>query len=121
MPAVASRSVHPADRAVRAGDDSPEAVAVRGAFAAYAAGDDEAARAALQVIGLSSPVLDWKLLLRGRIAHAAGDDARAGENWKRLDPRRLPAKLAGLFNPTTPTAARQARKLPGGELPERLA
>ncbi len=121
MPPVASRSVHPADRAVRAGDAAPEAVAVRQAFAAYAAGDDEAARLALHPIGLSSPFLDWKLLVRGLLAHAAGDDTRAGENWKRLDPRRLPAKLAAPLHATTPTAARQARKLPGGELPERLA
>ena len=119
MPPAATRTVHPADRAVRAAD-GPEAVAVRSAFAAYAAGDDDSARQFLQAIGLSSPFLDWKLLVRGLIAHAAGDDTRAAENWRRLDPRRLPAKLVAPLQPTTPVAARQARKLPGGELAERL-
>jgi tetratricopeptide (TPR) repeat protein len=65
------------------------------AFKHYEAGRDEEARAALQGIGLQSPFLEWKLLLRGLLAYHAdpNDDARALENWRRLDPNRLPHRL----------------------------
>jgi hypothetical protein len=118
---AAAPRVHPADRAVRTGDRShPDAAAVLTAFAAYHAGDDAAARAALQLVPLSSAFLDWKLLVRGLLADAVGDDDRAAENWKRLDPARLPARLAAAVaaarnpNGATPTAARHGRKLVGG-------
>lgn len=68
--------------------------AVVTAFAQYERGDDEAARASLQAIGMQSPFLDWKLLLRGLIAYSTNDDVRALENWQRLDAVRLPAQLA---------------------------
>jgi tetratricopeptide (TPR) repeat protein len=68
--------------------------AVLAAFAFYAKGEDEQAREALQAIGLQSPFLDWKLLLRGLMAYSANEDQRALENWQRLDPDRLPARLA---------------------------
>jgi len=67
------------------------------AFAEVHAGHDEQARAALQVIGLTSPFLEWKVLLRGLLAYYQGDDAKALENWQRLDPRRVPAQLAAPF------------------------
>jgi tetratricopeptide (TPR) repeat protein len=63
------------------------------AFAHYEAGRDDDARAALQGIGLQSPLLEWKVLLRGLIAYQANDDARALENWQRLDQSRLPSRL----------------------------
>jgi tetratricopeptide (TPR) repeat protein len=63
------------------------------AFAHYEAGRDDEARAALQAIGLQSPFLEWKLLLRGLIAHATNDNARALENWQRLDTTRLSSRL----------------------------
>src|SRR5436309_2300807 len=43
--------------------------AVRTAFDHYQAGRDDDARAALDAIGLGSPFLEWKLLLRGLIAY----------------------------------------------------
>ncbi|MCE9534059.1 MAG: hypothetical protein K8T89_23520 [Planctomycetes bacterium] len=67
---------------------------IRQAFADYDRGQDETARTALQGIGLQSPFLEWKLLIRGLIAYSTNDDARAIDNWQRLDPERLPAKLA---------------------------
>ena len=70
--------------------------AILQAFVSYEAGNDEAARAALQTIGLKSPFQDWKLLIRGLMAYAIGDDARAVENWQRLTTGRLPARLAAL-------------------------
>jgi len=42
---------------------------------------------------LSSPFLDWKLALRGLMAYSAADDGRAIDNWNRLAPRRLPARI----------------------------
>jgi tetratricopeptide (TPR) repeat protein len=64
------------------------------AFAQSEAGQDEQARATLQGIGLQSPFLEWKLLLRGLLAYYQNDDVRAIENWQRLNPERLPARLA---------------------------
>ncbi len=64
------------------------------AFAHAEAGRDDDARATLQPIGLTSPFLEWKLLVRGLLAYYAREDARALENWQRLDPNRLPARLA---------------------------
>ncbi len=91
------------DQAVRQGPAGRGAVpeALRGqfdrimqAFAQLEAGQDEQARAALQEIGLQSPFLEWKVLLRGLLAYYQNDDVRALENWQRLAPDRLPARLA---------------------------
>jgi tetratricopeptide (TPR) repeat protein len=70
---------------------------VFGAFAQLEAGQDDAAREALQAIGLRSPFLEWKVLLRGLLAYYHNDDARALENWQRLNPERLPGRLAAPF------------------------
>jgi tetratricopeptide (TPR) repeat protein len=67
------------------------------AFAQVEAGQDEAARETLQGIGLRSPFLEWKLLLRGLQAYWRNEDERALENWQRLTPERLPARLAAPF------------------------
>jgi tetratricopeptide (TPR) repeat protein len=64
------------------------------AFTDYEAGRDDAARNVLQGIGLQSPFLEWKVLLRGLMAYATSDDARAIENWQRLDSNRLPYRLS---------------------------
>src|SRR5262249_41558924 len=63
------------------------------AFEQLQAGQDEAVRATLQGIGLRSPFLEWKLMLRGLQAYYQQDDARAGETWQRLSPARLRARL----------------------------
>jgi tetratricopeptide (TPR) repeat protein len=67
------------------------------AFAHAEAGHDDKAREALQGIGLRSPFLEWKLLLRGLQAFYVNDNERALENWQRLDPQRVPARLAAPF------------------------
>ena len=64
------------------------------AFAHAEAGRDEEARAALQGIGLQSPFLEWKVLMRGLLAYYGNDDARALENWQRLDPNRMPYRIS---------------------------
>ena len=68
--------------------------AVITAFRHYAAGRDEPAREALVAVGLGSPFLEWKLLLRGLLAWTANDDQRAAENFSRLNADRYPARLA---------------------------
>jgi tetratricopeptide (TPR) repeat protein len=75
-------------------DMRPQFDAVVRAFAQLAAGQDELVRDTLQPIGLQSPFLEWKLLLRGLQAYYRQEDERALENWQRLDAQRLPARLA---------------------------
>ncbi len=67
------------------------------AFRQAEAGQDDEARATLQAIGLRSPFLEWRVLLRGLQAYYVRDDARALENWQRLAADRLPARLAAPF------------------------
>lgn len=83
--------------------------AIRAAFAHHEAGRDDDARATLGPIGLKSPYLEWKVLLRGLIAYQTGDDAGAIENWQRLDPGRLPARLAAPFRAQIDAAFRDAQ------------
>jgi tetratricopeptide (TPR) repeat protein len=70
---------------------------VRLAFQQVEQGQDEAAKATLQELGLRSPFLEWKVLLRGFQAYYHGDDVRALENWQRLAPDRVPARVAAPF------------------------
>lgn len=79
------------------------------AFRQAESGDDDAARATLQGIGLRSPFLEWKLLLRGLQASWNNDDARALENWQRLTPERVPARLAAPFRWQIDAAFRAAQ------------
>ncbi len=92
---------HVADFCVRknrADGGPPEVTAglplIQRAFREYESGQDEQAKESLQQIGLTSPFLEWKVLLRGLMSYAANDDARAVENWQRLNPENLPAALA---------------------------
>ena len=68
--------------------------AVALAFHHYHAGKDDDAREALNALGLTSPFLEWKVLLRGLLAWSGNDDAKAVENFTRLNPARYPARLA---------------------------
>jgi tetratricopeptide (TPR) repeat protein len=116
---AADLAVRKGDRSLVSVDAQPQFDAVVQAFAQAEAGKDEEARATLQVIGLSSPFMEWRILLRGLLAYYANDDARALENWQRLNPQRLPARLAAPLRfgidesyraaqpPSTQTALRQ--------------
>jgi len=79
------------------------------AFRQVESGQDEAARETLQGIGLRSPFLEWKLLLRGLQAYWQNEDERALENWQRLSPERLPARLAAPFRFRIDAAFRAAQ------------
>lgn len=107
---------HAADRAVRHHTNAflpPELHvgfdAVLLAFKKHEAGDEAGAREALEPVGLRSPFLEWKVLLRGLMAYTATDDARAAENFARLDPARLPARLAGPLRFAVDPAFKQAQ------------
>ncbi|HKI32423.1 MAG TPA: hypothetical protein VKA46_11185 [Gemmataceae bacterium] len=82
------------------------------AFAQVQAGQDEPARETLQAIGLRSPFLEWKVLLRGLSAYYQDDNARAMDNWQRLTPERLPARLAAPFRYLIDPAYRDAQAPP---------
>ncbi len=97
----ATTRMHIADLCVRRNraDGAPpeikaEFAIVQAAFRDYEAGRDDAARDALGKLGLTSSYLSWKLLLRGLLAFAANDPARALENWQRLPADGLAAQLA---------------------------
>jgi tetratricopeptide (TPR) repeat protein len=127
---------HIVDRAIREGpagkdllpaDLRPGFELVRKAFADYEAGRDDEARGELNSIGITSPFLEWKLLIRGLIAWSANDTPRAVENWSRLSADRLPARLAAPFRLSVdksfaatlpanrvPIVAQQADQLAGG-------
>ncbi len=79
------------------------------AFTQVESGQDDAARETLQGIGLRSPFLEWKLLLRGLQAYWHNDDVRALENWQRLSPERVPARLAAPFRFAIDSAFRAAQ------------
>jgi len=78
-------------------------------FAQIEAGQDNEARETLQGIGLQSPFLEWRVFLRGLSAYYQGDRARALDNWQRLDPERLPAKLTAPFRYEIDPVFRQAQ------------
>ena len=79
------------------------------AFKEVEAGQDEAASQTLGTIGLKSPFLEWKILLRGLQAYYASDDQRACENWQRLDPQRPPARIAAPFRAAIDAAYAKAQ------------
>jgi tetratricopeptide (TPR) repeat protein len=93
------------------------------AFAQLEAGEDDRVRQTLQGIGLripgsqngteqrgaTSPFLEWKVFLRGLLAFYHDEDERALENWQRLDPARLPARLAAPLRFQSDPAYRQAQ------------
>src|SRR5262249_59575457 len=82
------------------------------AFTHYEAGRDEQARAALQGVGLQSPFIEWKVLLRGLLAYIAKDDSRALENWQRLDQTRLPCRLCAAMRCVIDPAYLQSQPAP---------
>jgi tetratricopeptide (TPR) repeat protein len=79
------------------------------AFARYERGQDAEALDTLQAIGLRSPFLEWRVLLRGLSAYSRGDDAKALENWQRLDSERLPWRLVAPFRYRIDAAFRAAQ------------
>lgn len=142
-PSVQARILaHVADAALSQGRDarnllSPELQAgfdlVRRAFEQAEAGQDDTARETLLGVGLQSPFLEWKVMLRGLLAYYQNDNAKAVENWQRLSAERLCARLIAplrfVIDPayraqqppeTQRTLQRQADRLQGPSLIQSL-
>jgi len=75
----------------------------------YESGNDDAMNETLKAVSISSPFMDWKLLLRGLAAYAKNDDQRAIENWSRLNLERVPARLAAPLRSSIDPAFRVAQ------------
>lgn len=75
----------------------PQAQAVRQALQEVAEGHDLVALQRLAAIPRSSPYAQWRWLLRGLIAHMAGDAQGAETNWTQLDPERRPGRIAAVL------------------------
>ena len=70
------------------------AATVRAALDALAAGDENAAMAALGDVSRNSPFADWKFFVRGLAAYYRRDDEAMRANWDRLAADRFAARLA---------------------------
>jgi tetratricopeptide (TPR) repeat protein len=72
-----------------------EAVLVRQALEALHAADEATALGLVRDIARSSPLSEWKLLVRGLAAFYRGDHGECQANWNRLDPGRAPLRIVG--------------------------
>ncbi|MDR2642243.1 MAG: hypothetical protein LBC74_05565 [Planctomycetaceae bacterium] len=70
------------------------AAQVKEAFKLIESRQDTKAIEILASIPFNSPVSEWRLLLRGLIAHYDGDNKTANENWQRLSNSRPTKKIA---------------------------
>jgi tetratricopeptide (TPR) repeat protein len=84
--------LHP-ERSRRSSPEVQEAALVRQALEALYAGDEAKALGLVRDISRSSPLSEWKLLVRGLAAFYSGDQDEAQANWSRLDPERAPARI----------------------------
>ncbi|MGD0041270.1 MAG: hypothetical protein ABSE84_12765, partial [Isosphaeraceae bacterium] len=71
-----------------------EATLVRQALEALYAADEVKALGLVRDISRSSPLSEWKLLVRGLAAFYRGDHGETQANWNRLDPERAPQRIA---------------------------
>jgi tetratricopeptide (TPR) repeat protein len=76
---------------------------------ATTSGDRATAEDGVEQRPATSPFLEWKVFLRGLLAFYHDQDERAVENWQRLDPGRLPARLAAPLRFQIDPAYRQAQ------------
>lgn len=114
--ARARLAAHAADAAFAAAatgklpPNAPEDLkSVVAAFADLEAGRDDDARNKLAAIGFTSHYAEYRLMLRGLQAYYANDDARARDNWGRLDPARLPAKWVAAYRAAIDPGYRDAQ------------
>jgi len=92
---VADQAVlHPEQSQPSSPEVGQEATLVRQALEALYAGDEATALGLVRDIARSSPVSEWKLLVRGLAAFYRGDHGETQANWNRLDPERAPQRIA---------------------------
>src|SRR5271166_3352227 len=91
---VADQAVlHPEQSQPSSPEVAREATLVRQALEALYAGDEATALGLVRDIARSSPVSEWKLLVRGLAAFYRGDHGETQANWSRLDPERAPQRI----------------------------
>lgn len=88
------------------------AARVRAALDALCAGDEEAARQALQDVPRHSPFADWRWFARGLAAYYRCDDEGMRSAWDRLAPGRLAARTAAPLRRLAEAAAGPPEKDP---------
>jgi len=91
---VADQAILHPERSHRSSPEVQEAALVRQALEALYAGDEAKALGLVRDISRSSPVSEWKLLVRGLAAFYRGDHGETQANWSRLDPERAPLRIA---------------------------
>ncbi len=91
---VADQTVLHPERSHRSSPEVQDAALVRQALEALYAGDEAKALGLVRDIARSSPVSEWKLLVRGLAAFYRGDQDETQANWSRLDPERAPMRIA---------------------------
>ncbi len=92
---VADQTVlHPERSQPSSPEVGQEAALVRQALEALYAADEATALGLVRDIARSSPVSEWKLLVRGLAAFYRGDHGETQANWSRLDPERAPQRIA---------------------------
>ena len=87
-----------------------EAALIRQAIEALQTSNEGLALGLVRDISRSSPLADWKLLIRGLAAFYRGEHDETQANWSRLDPERAPLRIA-----------RQVQKLQLGQLDQELS
>jgi tetratricopeptide (TPR) repeat protein len=86
--------LHPERSRAASPETVQEAGRVREALEALEAGNDESALDLVRDIPRSSPLSEWKLFLRGLAAYYRHQREEAVANWDRLDPERVPYRIA---------------------------
>lgn len=91
---VDSAVLYPGGGLQRYPEIAREAAALRQVLDQLAAGQMAAALAGVSHIPRHSPLADWRLFVRGLAAYYRQDDEEMSACWSRLDPARVPAKIA---------------------------
>ena len=84
--AVDQSVAHPEEVPAESADLRRDAELVRAALEAREAGDEPRVHELLATLPRSSPLADWKLLVRGLLAFDRDDLKAARDNWERLAP-----------------------------------
>lgn len=92
---LADRAVlYPKKRSPAYAELNDQADVVRAALGDVERGEDAAAVERVAGIPRKSPFAEWRLFVRGLVAHYADDADRVDANWSRLDPQRAAYRIA---------------------------
>ena len=109
---LADRAVlYPQKRSPAYAELNAQADIVRAALGDVERGEETAAVNRLAGIPRKSPFAEWRLFVRGLVAHYADDAQRVDANWRRLDPQRAACRIANHLQVFT--GRRKAADCPG--------